>query len=71
MTPETITGIVILSVSGLIGAMWALLKAMVSNRLDRIEAKQDATQAEIHSIDKRVLRLETEHSSHCHFERVV
>ena len=71
MTAETITGIIILSASGLIGAMWALLKAMVANRLDRIEAKQDMIQADIHSLDKRVLKLETEHANQiCRFERV-
>lgn len=71
MDTATITGIVILAAGGIMGGMWALLKAMVASRLDRIEAKQDQLVADVHAIDKRVLKLETEHANgYCRFERV-
>ena len=58
MDTATVTGIVVAAAGGLIAAMWALLKAMVANRLDRIEGKQDQLVADVHSLDKRVLKLE-------------
>jgi hypothetical protein len=72
MDTPTLTGIVVLAGTGLIGAMWALLKAMVSNRLDRIETKQDDLVKTVHGLDNRLTRLETQHEERtCKFERVV
>ena len=77
MDGATITTIIISAFGGLILCMWGLLKGMVSNRLDRmdkrfdsVESKQDEMRDEMHAIDKRVLRIETEHASACRFERV-
>lgn len=58
MDTTTLTTILIAAFGALILAMWGLLRGMVSNRLDRIEDKQDSLVDGFHELDKRVFSLE-------------
>ena len=60
------TAAIILAAGGaLILGMAGLLKAMVVSKLDTLQAAIDEIRSEIHDIDIRVTRLETEHRLGC------
>lgn len=61
MNPATITAIIIGTSSALILGMAALIKTMVVGKLDALQAAMDSMKSDVHHIDLRVTKLETEH----------
>lgn len=66
MDVATITGIIVASCAALIIGMAILIKTMVVGRLDELQASIAGVARELHRLELKVQKLETEHEIHCY-----
>jgi len=66
MNTVTIAGIIISTFGALLLGMAALIKTMVVGKLVDLQKAMDEMKSDVHHLDIRVTRLETEHRiQHC------
>ncbi len=66
MSTATIAAIIISTFGALLLGMAALIKTMIVGKLEALQIAMDEMKSEVHHLDIRVTRIETEHRiNHC------